>query len=200
MKSILLLILLTIPAMAQTNYVVSVDGGRVDRVGSNFAYDGSVLTVGDSKLCGMNWSSVRVSYYVGALPVPFTQTNQVDDLIVLLPPDLDPRRQTLKPTMQKVMENNYVKFLTNDWTTVLRAYQIIPATNTITVQNTDSAQNTMYLIELQGLDTGAFTACMSFFTAIKAQMKDAFNADLVDCVWHPEVANLMDKRRHKAVR
>jgi hypothetical protein len=57
--------------------------------------------------------------------------------------------QNDKPYLLKMVDNMYISFLTNDWTTVLRGYGLIASNQTITVTNTSSSQNIIYLITLK---------------------------------------------------
>lgn len=59
--------------------------------------------------------------------------------------------QDSKPYLLKLIDNMYVTFLTNDWTKCLQANSIIASNQTITVTNTTSSQNILYLISLKNV-------------------------------------------------
>lgn len=57
----------------------------------------------------------------------------------------------------------YKTFLTDEWTQILRIYNIIDSTSTINYLNTSTPTNMMYLIQLRTLDTATNKPTYSYY-------------------------------------
>lgn len=79
--------------------------------------------------------------------------------------------QNNKPASLKAIENLYVDMLTNEWTTVLRDNGVIGATNVITVENTDTAQNIAYLMYIRSTDRDNYAFYSAEFDKLKAMIE-----------------------------
>jgi hypothetical protein len=104
------------------------------------------------------------------------QKKAVDDAI-----ELD--RQNSKSDMLKSLENLYVQFLTTDWTSTLRSNNIISATNTINVINTDTPQNITYLMQLRAVNRDSYINFASEFKLFEDGITK-MGGRLEDCIIH----------------
>jgi hypothetical protein len=98
--------------------------------------------------------------------------------------------QLNKSIQLKSLENMYVKFLTNEWTTVLRQYTVIPSTNTITVANTTSLQNINYLLQLRAMDTNITKNVYVYFKGELSDYRDnieRMGGSMDKVIYHSEI-------------
>ena len=96
-------------------------------------------------------------------------------------------RQASKSPMLKSVENIYVSFLTNEWTTALRAKGLISPTTTITVANTDSTANITYLMQLRQLDTADNKPTYNYFAGEFDRIKNTIlqlGGRMDDIIYH----------------
>lgn len=78
-----------------------------------------------------------------------------------------------KPTLLKAVENLYVDFLTNIWTSTCRSYGIIPTNHIITVENTSEPQNIQMLMYLRAIDFDTYDKMAGEFDRLKYAIVDA---------------------------
>lgn len=100
--------------------------------------------------------------------------------------------QLAKPIGLKVLENIYITFLTNEWTTCLRVCSLIPPTYTINVTNADTTSNTTFLLQLRVLDVATNKPTYSYFKNEFSTFRENIvlmggsNA-MNNIRWHPEI-------------
>lgn len=92
--------------------------------------------------------------------------------------------QNDKPYLLKMVDNMYISFLTNDWTTVLRGYGLIESNQTITVTNTSSSQNIIYLITLKAYSKTDYYNMAGEFDRYRAQIERSWE----DLGWNKDDA------------
>jgi hypothetical protein len=80
--------------------------------------------------------------------------------------------QNNKSPLLKIVENLYVDFLTNTWTTILRDKSIIESTNVITVENTVETQNILYLMYLRSIDFDTYDKMAGEFDRFKNTIEE----------------------------
>lgn len=95
--------------------------------------------------------------------------------------------QTDKPVMLKIVENVYVSFLTNDWTTVLRTYSLIQSNFVVTVTNKSETENVTYLLYLKSLSKPDYYNMAGEFDRYKATIV-GYGGIMSEVIWHQEVA------------
>lgn len=93
-------------------------------------------------------------------------------------------RQNNKPIMLKTMENIYINFLTGDWTNILRTKGLITEDTTITVENTDSTQNIIYLMQLMSIDNDIYIKYASQFNLFEIAIVTKLGGTMADCKYH----------------
>ena len=121
--------------------------------------------------------------------------NDNNDWVEMTPEDIQARydaMQAAKPMELKTLENMYVTFLTNEWTTALRTAGIIAPDKTITVTNTDTTANMSYLIYLRQIDTQPNKPTYSYykgeFATFRATFERMSGSNAMQNVrWHPEI-------------
>jgi hypothetical protein len=97
---------------------------------------------------------------------------------------LEAARQEAKPVMLKQIENVYVPFLENEWTTVLREKRIIAPEYTVNVTNTTYDQNMTYLMTLRAMDKETYIKFASEFKIFDDTVREKFGASTGDAVIH----------------
>jgi len=108
---------------------------------------------------------------------------QVDKAEVDALQSIEDARQNNKSLMLKQIENLYITFLTNTWTTTLQNNNIISNNITINVTNTTYGQNMTYLIQLMLTNKPLYLDCITEFKAFEDGIQK-LGGNLGDCIWH----------------
>lgn len=80
--------------------------------------------------------------------------------------------QINKPYALKMLENVYIDFLTNQWTSVLRSSGVISTNSVITVENTDEITNVGYLLYIRKIDFDTYNTMAGEFDRLKSAIID----------------------------
>ena len=169
MKKIIMtiLMLISVNAFAQTNYMFYNTNGNIQKVSSTMSYVEAkdTLQMGDVTMGGIDWTVMCLGSFTNQIPEEFTNANQV--AINKIKPLTEEEYQNAKSANLKMLENIYVDFLTNDWTPLLRTKGIIAQDYTVTVENTDEMHNIGYLLALRSLDKDNYYKMAGEFERLK---------------------------------
>lgn len=80
--------------------------------------------------------------------------------------------QSGKSDQLKTIENRYVNFLTNHWTAKLHEHGIVPNSFTVTVENTTSDSNVLWLIQLEAINYQDYLNMSGQFGIFESAIKD----------------------------
>lgn len=137
-------------------------------------------------------NSTNTMYGYTTNSVQYNETNitqfTTSTVIPIIPTEAEWQNQ--KPTELKYLENLYINFLTNEWTTILQNNGVIATNYVITVENTSAQQNTTYLLMLRALDVAPNKPTYSYFKSEFADLRNEIErlGGVMDkIVLHPEV-------------
>lgn len=95
--------------------------------------------------------------------------------------------QSDKSTLLKIVENNYVTFLTNDWTMILRTNSLIDTNFTVCVTNKTEYDNIVYLLTLKVISKNDYYNMAGEFDRYKTTIT-SYGGIMSEVIWHSEVA------------
>jgi len=92
-------------------------------------------------------------------------------------------RQDAKSAPLKTIETAYCNFLEGAWTLLLRSKGMVAPDASITVENTNTEQNTAYLLTLMQADMTSYTPMSAVFLGFKTAI-EGMGGTMADCRKH----------------